>query len=160
MYALCIIMRCCSSPVVFTNSDCASSQLIMSPSFTTELFWQATSRVQPGSFSDQERMNYGLRALHIQWLGGGGEGKEARGICQNNMSVTLLPYSFACRSNCRRSERGSYYVWHKGGPRDRESKMKNAELGGMWFLRSDWNSACRGMGTEWLKCIANTFSFT
>ena len=127
---------------------------------STEYYWEATSKVQPGSFSDQERMNYGLRALHIKWQGGGGGGgggrKEASGLCQNGLSVTLLPYSFACRSNCKRSEKGSYYVWHKGGPRDRDSKMKNADVGGVWFLSTNWNSVCReGRGLEWLRCIAS-----
>ena len=125
---------------------------------STEYYWEATSKVQPGSFSDQERMNYGLRALHIKWQGGGGGGgrKEARGLCQNSLSVTLLPYSFACRSNCRRSEKESYYVWHKGGPRDRDSKMKNADVGGVWFLSTNWNSVCReGRGLAWLRCITS-----
>ena len=111
--------------------------------------------MQLASFSDQERMNYGLRALHIKWQGRGG-GKETSGMCQNSLSVTLLPYSFACRSNCRRSERESYYVWHKGGPRDRDSKMRNADVGGVWFLNTKWNSVCReGRGLEWLRCIAS-----
>lgn len=116
-----------------------------------------------GSFSDQERVNLGLRALHVRWElqpGALRDSKNVEGECSNGLRVTLLPFSVACRSNCRRSERRSYHVWHKGGNRDGESKRKNAEAGGVWFLRDGWSMACRGemVGKQWLRCIANSYT--
>ena len=101
-------------------------------------------------------MNYGLRALKVEWELANPATNIVTGQCDNGLKVTLLPYSFACRSNCRRSDRGSYYVWHKGGPRDGDSKRRNAQVGDVWLLKGEGLSAgCRGQtGEAWLKCLA------
>ena len=125
-----------------------------------EDYWEATSREHLTSFSDQERMNYGLKAMNVRWtLNRATASDEVPGVCSNGMTVTLLPYTVACRaSNCKKSGKSSYYVWHKGGHRDGDSKMRNAEVGDTWFLRGDWQMACKDVaGYQWFKCISNHF---
>ena len=123
---------------------------------SAEQYWEATSSAHPASYSDQERMNYGLRALNVRWELANPASSVIRGECDNGLKIALLPYSFACRSNCRYSERESYYVWHKGGARDRASKRRNAEVGRVWLLKGEGLAAgCRGeVGEAWLRCLA------
>ena len=101
-------------------------------------------------------MNYGLRALNVQWELADPATSVIAGHCDNGLRVSLLPYSFACRSNCRLSERGGYHVWHKGGQRDGDSKRKNAEVGRVWLLKGEGLAAgCRSeVGEAWLRCLA------
>ncbi len=104
-------------------------------------------------------MNFGLKALDVTWRFPASYPNtitEVDGVCENGLRVSLLPYCFSCRgSNCQRSLRKVYYVWHKGGSRDGTSKRRSAEAGKMWFLRSDWQTCCTAqLGYNWLSSIA------
>ena len=111
--------------------------------------------------NDQIRLNYGLRELQVQWkhtsqqhntpaLGQSGS---------TDLSVVVVPFSVMCRFGCRADSRDKYYIWHKGGSRDKKSKMKGARQGGTWFLRDRWselhsNAVVDDKGTKWLQRIS------
>lgn len=119
----------------------------------SENFWQVTSKIQPKSFSDQGRINYGLEALGVQWKAKAGDSFE--GMCMNKLKVNTLTYSQVCRSNCNRKQMNSYYVWHKPAPRDGLSKRQSAAQGDIWLLSpTQWAQICGNFkGEIWLKCI-------
>ena len=131
----------------------------------TENYWEAVylSKVK-GSANDQIRLNYGLHKMDIKWEKSGQENKKhdvpAVGHCSSSeVSVVVLPYSQICRFGCRVDLRNDYYIWHKGGNRDKTSKMKGAKQGHTWFLKERWNELHSNMivdvkGTIWLKRIS------
>lgn len=114
--------------------------------------------------NDQIRLNYGLHALHIQWehskqdnirLDSPALGRSS----STDLSVVVLPFSTICRFGCRADSRDKYYIWHKGGSRDKKSKMKGARQGRTWFLKERWSEIHSNMiigvrGTKWLKRIS------
>ena len=107
------------------------------------------------SLSDQERLNYALDSLHVEWHR---NGEIIEGRCGNGLRVTLLPLTYVCRKNCKRSELKSYYVWHKTGQKNGDSKRKAALDGRLWFLRDNWSTHCNSdelNRLEWLDCIAS-----
>ena len=119
-----------------------------------EEFWEEMRKILPKSFSDQGRINYGLKALGVEWhslTDGSFEGK-----CTNGLKVNTLPYSQVCRSKCNRKKLSSYHVWHKPASRNGQSKMRAAAEGNIWLLSSQWNLNCKDdmlKQETWLKCI-------
>lgn len=119
----------------------------------TEDFWKETGKIQPKSYSDQGRINYGLEALGVRWESTTGDSFE--GECVNKLKVNTLPYSQVCRSNCIRKQLNSYYIWHKPAPHDGSTKRRSASLGDIWLLSpTHWNLDCENLKREeWLNCI-------
>lgn len=119
----------------------------------TEDFWKETGKIQPKSYSDQGRINYGLEALGVRWESTTGDSFE--GECVNKLKVNTLPYSQVCRNKCIRKQLNSYYIWHKPAPRDGSSKRRSALLGDIWLLSpTHWNLDCENLKREeWLNCI-------
>lgn len=121
------------------------------------------SEVYHQSFSDQERLNYGLKLLHIQWEQFDQSHVDnlvssIEGVSDNGLKVTLIPQSTVCRSTCNLARRSSYTVWHKGGARDGRSKKNGASAGYVWFLVNNWKQICKHdnvIGIEWLNCISS-----
>ena len=119
-----------------------------------EDFWKVIAEIQPKSFSDQGRTNYGLEALQAKWqrLNDG----TFEGGCANGLKVNTLSYSRVCRSNCNKNKLSLYYVWHRSASRDGKSKMKAAAHGDIWLVSPQWNSTCENSYLKqhmWLKCI-------
>lgn len=119
-----------------------------------ENFWEVISKIQPKSFSDQGRINYGLEALQAKWsrLDDG----TFEGECANGLRVSALSYSHVCRSNCNKRKSSSYYVWHRPASRNGKSKIKAAVQGNIWLVSPQWNSTCENSYLKehlWLKCI-------
>lgn len=119
-----------------------------------EGFWREIGNILPKSFSDQGRLNYGLKALGIEWhsLNNG----SFEGVCANGLRVNTLSYSLVCRSNCTRKNLTDYYVWHKPASRDGQSKKKAATQNGVWLLSPHWDLDCENVVIKrevWLKCI-------
>ena len=128
----------------------------------TEQYWKAVTgvRIRKERANDQIRLNWGLEGLGVKWEGNTyDEDSAAFGTCrQNGLNVTVLPYSVVCRYGCLPQRRNQYYIWHKGGDRDKESKMSGALKGHTWFLRSDWKSTSYRSalsGRELLRSISN-----
>ncbi len=125
-----------------------------------EQFWEAVFKVQlrKEKANDQIRLNHGLDMLGISWSGNYHDGHRSvmYGQCRNHLTVTVLPFDIICRYGCLTSKRDQYYIWHKGGERDQNSKMAGATSGHTWFLRKDWNSQDdRALkGTNWLYSIS------
>lgn len=132
-----------------------------------EEFWEVMSRAAPKCYSDQGKMNYGLQAMDVQWSLPSRKlaslSQSVQGVCRNGLSVSLLPYTIACRAgSCtRRALASGLYIWHKGGARVGARKRQGAEVGGVWFVRSDWSVGCNNRtGRDWIKCISTTGVFT
>ena len=112
--------------------------------------------------NDQIRLNYGLDVLQISWKGDDYIHHQltstAFGVCRNNLSVTVLPFGTICRYGCNPNKRHFYYIWHKGGQRDTDSKMAGAKEGHTWFLRSNWQDidedGVKLKGRQWLGSIS------
>ena len=112
--------------------------------------------------SDQARLNTALKGMDIIWNNGSRTVpilKEAwRGIGRGGLTLTVLPSVIVCRQHCSRHLLSSYYVWHKGGKRNRDGKRKYAAGPGLWYLRADWmavSNRTTDSGFQWLKAIAN-----
>jgi hypothetical protein len=136
----------------------------------TEIYWESVyaARLKGGPMAnDQIRLNHGLHHLHVEWEHGKHTNRDrqhdqpALGRSQSSgLSVVVLPLSDVCRFDCRPEYRGRYYIWHKGGSRDKNSKMKGAKQGRTWFLKERWSELNSNMvvdvrGTKWLKRISN-----
>ena len=135
---------------------------------SAELYWEAmhSARIRGAGMmaNDQIRLNYGLQALDIQWERSRQDNikldSPALGhSSSSNLSVAVLPFSTICRFGCRADLRDKYYIWHKGGSRDKKSKMKGAKQGHTWFLKDRWSEIHSNMvidvkGTKWLKRIS------
>ncbi len=127
-----------------------------------EKFWDAVSRthLRKQNENDQIRLNHGLDALEITWSSKYREDQtsEMYGRCRNNLTITVLPLKFICRYGCHTSMRNQYYIWHKGGDRDQNSKMAGAAKGHTWFLRKDWEEVLESdetmKGLPWLQNIS------
>ena len=109
--------------------------------------------------NDQIRLNYGLQKLHIQWENSNYAKEKyntpAVGSSSNGLKVVVLPFNTICRFGCQTKMRDTYYIWHKGGSRDKESKKRGAKKGHTWFLKDDWNKLDSNLKkTEWLKFIS------
>ena len=157
VYKSCI---CMSSPY-HTHTAC-----ILHPLYSAEQYWEAVTMSSPPrslAVNDQIRLNYGLDVLQISWKGDDyihhSLTSTAFGVCRNNLSVTVLPFGTICRYGCNPSKRHSYYIWHKGGQRDTDSKMAGAKKGHTWFLRSNWQDidedGVKLKGRQWLGSISN-----
>ena len=135
-----------------------------------EIYWEAVHavRLKGGPMAnDQIRLNHGLRQLGVEWEQDRQtnrlrqEDQPAMGRCSggSELSVVVLPFGTVCRFGCRAGSRSSYYVWHKGGSRDKKSKMKGAKQGRTWFLKERWSELHSNMvvdvrGRKWLKRIS------
>ena len=114
--------------------------------------------------NDQIRLNYGLQKLHVQWDHDKNENQQhdipALGhSSSNDLSAVVVPFNMMCRFGCRANSRDKYYIWHKGGSRDKRSKMKGAKQGGTWFLKERWSELHSNLlvgvtGTKWLRRIS------
>ena len=116
--------------------------------------------------NDQIRLNHGLHHLHVEWEHDRQTNRQrqqdqpALGRSpSSDLSVAVLPLSEVCRFDCRAEFRGRYYIWHKGGSRDKKSKMKGAKQGRTWFLKERWSELHANMvvdvkGTKWLRRIS------
>ena len=83
---------------------------------------------------------------------------SAVGHCSSSeVSVVVLPFSQICRFGCRVDLRNDYYIWHKGGNRDKKSKMKGAKQGRTWFLKERWNELYSDMivDVKWISMHIN-----
>ena len=112
--------------------------------------------------SDQARLNTALKGMDIIWNNGSRTvpiSKEAwGGIGRGGLTLTVLPSIIVCRQDCSRHLLSSYYVWHKGGKRNRDGKQKYAAGAGLWYLRPDWmavSNRTTDNGFQWLRAIAN-----
>ena len=118
-----------------------------------------------GSFDDQGNLNCGLKGLNVRWLNADADSENyvIKGITENDMNISVLPYNDICRLNmCHLTKRERLYIWHKGGQyRTLSDKKKNAREGRTWFLRSRWQYIQNiYTGAEWLQSIANDDSFS
>ena len=141
------------------------------PCHYTEKYWEAVTMSSPprrDAINDQIRLNYGLDVLKISWKGSdyieNQLSSKAFGECRNGLSVTVLPFNTICRYGCHPKMRNTYYIWHKGGERNRESKRAGAERGHTWFLSSKWASLSEGSpklkGREWLRFISTKTDYS
>ena len=123
------------------------------------------AKIKGGAMAnDQIRLNYGLREVHVQWQSTNQYNKQhdlpALGhSTSSDLSVVVLPFHTVCRYGCHNEMRDQYYIWHKGGSRDKKSKMKGAKQGHTWFLKARWNEMSSNMivrvkGTNWLKRLS------
>ena len=116
--------------------------------------------------NDQIRLNYGLRQVHVEWERDRQtnrrlqESEPAVGrSASSGLGVVVLPFGTICRYGCRSQLRSHYFIWHKGGSRDKKSKMKGAKQGHTWFLKDRWSEIHANMvvdvrGTSWLRRIS------
>ena len=54
----------------------------------------------------------------------------------------------------RRKDVARYYVWHKGGGKNRGSKIRSSAKIGSWYLKKDWENitmVTTARGVEWLR---------
>ncbi len=89
---------------------------------------------------DQIRINYGFKALNISWIQNQSclahqEKNEctAKGETDVDFSVTLVPQSVVCRSDCKSTSIDTYYIWHV-----RHGKAFKLSSSPMWFLKDNW----------------------
>ena len=133
----------------------------------SELYWEAvfSTKIKGGGMAnDQIRLNQGLQELHVHWESSNQYNKQhdvpALGhSSSSDLKVVVLPFRTICRYGCRNEHRDQYYIWHKGGSRDKKSKMKGAKQGHTWFLKARWSEMNSNMivkvkGTSWLKRLS------
>ena len=110
------------------------------------------------SVDDQEKLNCGLKALDILWFNNDSSqwNTTVCGITRNKLSVCILPYYDICRQwACEAHMRDRYYIWHKGGQRNRKDKLVSAREGNTWFLKYKWEKIKNSYtGIKWLNSIA------
>ena len=132
--------------------------LISSLSRDVEAYWNSMNSICEESFDDQGKLNCGLKALGIKWFNNDSsyQNTTVTGITKNGLKVSILPYDDICRQlTCLPEMRSRYYIWHKGGHRQRRDKVKYAKEGQTWFLRYHWNSILNNYtGVKWLQSIA------
>ena len=108
--------------------------------------------------SDQARLNTALKDMDIIWNNGSRTvpiSKEAwRGTGRGGLTLTVLPSVVVCRQDCSRHLLSSYYIWHKGGKRNRDGKRKYAAGAGLWYLRSDWMAVSNSTTDSCLQWLA------
>ena len=123
-----------------------------------EAYWNSMNSICEESFDDQEKLNCGLKALGIKWFNNDSsyQNTTVTGVTKNGLKVSILPYDDICRQlTCLPEMRSRYYIWHKGGHRQRRDKVKYAKDGQTWFLRYHWNSILNNYtGVKWLQSIA------
>ena len=114
--------------------------------------------IREESFDDQGKLNYGLKALNIEWSNNDSsyQNTTVKGKTNNGMKVSILPYNDICRLEaCYPEMRSRYYIWHKGGFRHRRDKIRFAQDGKTWFLKYEWKSIKNNyIGVKWLQSIA------
>ena len=132
--------------------------LISSLSRDVEAYWNSMNSICEESFDDQGKLNCGLKALGIKWFNNDSsyQNTTVTGITKSGLKVSILPYDDICRQlTCLPEMRSRYYIWHKGGHRQRRDKVKYAKEGQTWFLRYHWNSILNNYtGVKWLQSIA------
>lgn len=132
--------------------------LISSFSRDVEAYWNSMNSICEESFDDQGKLNCGLKALGIKWFNNDSsyQNTTVTGITKNGLKVSILPYDDICRQlTCLPEMRSRYYIWHKGGHRQRRDKVKYAKEGQTWFLRYHWNTILNDhTGVKWLQSIA------
>ena len=91
----------------------------------------------------------------VTWDTDGISGRESFGEGVNGFKVTALSQNQVCRQrNCRRKDVARYYVWHKGGGKNRGSKIRSSAKIGSWYLKKDWENitmVTTARGVEWLR---------
>ena len=80
------------------------------------LYSVATSSNQLLYFVKQNCSKSNPQIATKEWLGRGRDG----------FTVAVLPISVVCRQSCSKKLEQWYYVWHKGGSKNRDGKMKYA----------------------------------
>lgn len=129
---------------------------------------------KPPITDDQNSINFCLEHMGIKWTNYvktekienrsekilGRVPLEASGGSKY-LSVMLMPYTIVCRHVCDPERRDSYYVWHALAIRSQRTvanKMKQAAVGGAWYLRSNWKEVSdqhpEVEGRGWLSHIA------
>lgn len=117
------------------------------------------SSVLPNSYNDQARLNNALLKLGVKW----GESRlqdymttDWKGTTDVGLRVTILSGLKVCRQSCSKANIDKYYIWHKGGS-GKDGKRKNALRGGLWYLKSDWETLTEDStltGIDWLRAIS------
>lgn len=123
-----------------------------------EDYWNAIDDECKKSFDDQEKLNCGLKAMHIKWKNNDKYSTVAYGMTENGLQVTVLPYNYVCRlESCTPSQRDTLYVWHRGGSRSTKNKQSEAQYGKTWFLKYGWHMLPKAeslTGVQWLQSIS------
>ena len=127
---------------------------------SAEEYWQKMTKMCLSSFDDQGKLNCGLKGLNVQWLNTDSDFTDSiiRGITDNGMHISVLPYNHVCRLDmCQLEKRETLYIWHKGGKlRTMSEKMNGARVGRTWFLKDGWQYLHMSRKREdWLNSIAN-----
>ena len=116
------------------------------------------SAILPKILNDQVKMNNALQAMDPTWENTADKDflyDDWRATTPDGFKITILPSKYMCRQMCDITKVEQYYVWHRGGSRNTEGKMAYAQRGGLWFLRSDWESRESSFkGEEWLGDIS------
>ena len=105
--------------------------------------------------NDQAIINAALMKVHLEVIkqedSSASDCWEARNT--RGFKVTILNEAYICRHTCTITKKSSYYVWHNAG-KTSKSKLMQARINRMWYLRKDWNSwANRSQleGIGWIK---------
>ncbi len=117
--------------------------------FLTETFWNAVSYLKNDTVEmqdDQIRMNYGFKALDINWTQNETctahhEKNQclARGETAANISVTIVPHGVVCRhEHCSKKKVNTYYIWHVRQSTATEVRFPR---GPARFLDYNWEAA-------------------
>ena len=123
----------------------------------SELFWDTWNKGVGGA-DDQKRLNYVMSAMTITWDSKSVRAVESHAKGERGFKVTALSQLQVCRlGKCHARDVGHYYIWHKGGGKNRDSKIKTSSEIGSWYLKKDWESITRettAKGVEWLRKIS------
>ena len=127
---------------------------------SADYFWRVVSTLghfskRQYNYDDQARVNYALKAMRIKWDKSDISIAASFGwTLKERLHVTALPTTQVCRT-CKESGKSLYYIWHKRGQKDGESKIKTAEESGFWYLRNDWETVrTDARGALWLGQLA------
>ena len=131
----------------------------------TEEYWDTLSRSdlfagKRYEYDDQARINFGLNKLNITWKADAQKlhsGNIAVGVCQNYLTVTVLPPTMICRK-CSENQKNSYYIWHHNSLKNQHQKIITAQKINTWLLQKNWRKKLRASslkGTDWLVDISS-----
>lgn len=116
------------------------------------------NRLSTNTLNDQVKINCALNTMQPDW--GDTADKDILydewvATTPDRLKVTILPSKDVCRQTCKAEKRDQYYIWHRGGKRDTDGKIKYAIRGRLWFLKKDWESKRNSSvsGEEWLREI-------
>ena len=99
-----------------------------------------------------------MLAMNITWDSESVRTMESHGKGERGFKVTALSQLQVCRmGQCHAENADHYYIWHKGGHKTRDSKIKTSSEIGSWYVKSNWETITMEMtakGVEWLRKIA------